>query len=696
MPHKPYKYNGPQITPTSLSLDATAVVTAAATTDGENTPPTVVIDPAYSGGLLSVGGYFLPVAVDLAGLVPDENVTLLYQHADFAVVGQGTAKIMKTKIVVTGTITGNLDDPNSSASFIVGHARNGFKWPASIGVLDITKTEYVKSGASAKANGKTFSGPCWIVRAGRLGEVSFVGIGADSSAKSRISAKRKDIVMDPEIMKWLQAKGKDPETMDETELAELTAEYEAGLEAAKAAAAPPAATSKPAPAPKVEAGATMPDVVAEMRVAAAAEKLRLAKISTIFVGKHPELEAKAITEGWDEVKSELENIKASRPAAPAVHASVPFDGDDQVYEAGLLRASGYKGDMEKDFGEKVLLAADKQFGRNGIGLQELLCIHAEAVLGKSFRRVTLGNGSEVLKAAFSTVSLPGILGNVANKHVLDAYNYGDNVDLEIAANRNVANFHEHTSYRLTTGDKYEEVGPGGELKHGTFSEDSYTNQAVTYGKTFSINRTNIINDDLSVFGTMSKRLGEGAAKKRRDVFWTEFLADAATFFTAALGNYQEGAATALSGTSLGTAEQLFMDQTDDNGDPITAEPKFLLVPTALGATAQELYVSREIRNTTASNKYPTANIYADKYKPLVSRYLGNSAFTGYSALAWYLVSDPNVLALNEYAWLNGVQTPTVEVADADFNTLGIQFRGYHDFGVHKQDYRAAVKSKGSA
>jgi hypothetical protein len=46
-------------------------------------------------------------------------------------------------------------------------------------------------------------------------------------------------------------------------------------------------------------------------------------------------------------------------------------------------------------------------------------------------------------------------------------------------------------------------------------------------------------------------------------------------------------------------------------------------------------------------------------------------------------------------FLNGQQTPIVENADADFNQLGIQFRGYYDFGVGIQEYRAAVQSNGS-
>ena len=37
-----------------------------------------------------------------------------------------------------------------------------------------------------------------------------------------------------------------------------------------------------------------------------------------------------------------------------------------------------------------------------------------------------------------------------------------------------------------------------------------------------------------------------------------------------------------------------------------------------------------------------------------------------------------------------------QLAEADFNVLGIQMRGYFDFGVAKQDYRAGCKSKGAA
>ena len=91
---------------------------------------------------------------------------------------------------------------------------------------------------------------------------------------------------------------------------------------------------------------------------------------------------------------------------------------------------------------------------------------------------------------------------------------------------------------------------------------------------------------------------------------------------------------------------------------------------------------------------PATNPHVGKYKVVSSVYLGNTSFDGASSKAWYLQADPNRLPAIEVAFLNGVDRPTVEKTDADFNTLGVQFRGYIDFGVREQDYRGALKMKG--
>ena len=139
-----------------------------------------------------------------------------------------------------------------------------------------------------------------------------------------------------------------------------------------------------------------------------------------------------------------------------------------------------------------------------------------------------------------------------------------------------------------------------------------------------------------------------------------------------------------------------MDQTDSDGKPMGIMPAILLVPTALSAMGTQLFKSLEIRDTTASTKYPIANPHQGKFRAEVSRYLSNSHYTGYSSKAWYLLADPNDLPVIEVAFLNGQESPTIETAEADFSVLGIQMRGYHDFGVALQDPRGGVKVKGEA
>jgi hypothetical protein len=88
------------------------------------------------------------------------------------------------------------------------------------------------------------------------------------------------------------------------------------------------------------------------------------------------------------------------------------------------------------------------------------------------------------------------------------------------------------------------------------------------------------------------------------------------------------------------------------------------------------------------------NPYQGRFRAEVSRYLSNSHYTGHSSKAWYLLSDPNDLPVIEVAFLNGQESPTIESAEADFSVLGVQLRGYHDFGCALQDPRGGVKSKG--
>jgi phage major head subunit gpT-like protein len=246
--------------------------------------------------------------------------------------------------------------------------------------------------------------------------------------------------------------------------------------------------------------------------------------------------------------------------------------------------------------------------------------------------------------------------------------------------------------------EYELLGPGGLIKHGTTGEESYTRKADTFAKMFALTRTDIINDDLGAFDDLRQRIGRGGAIKLNNLFWTTFLSNPTTFWTAARTNYIEGATTNLAADGVGLSKgvEAFRKRRSpakDGSKRLGGAPKRLLVPPELETVADQLYTARNSTNVKAGD----ANTHAGKYQPIVANQLSDEAFGGgYSATAWYLLGDKSMGSPVVVSFLNGQETPTVESADADFNTLGVQFRGFHDFGCDQGEFLGAVKSKGAA
>lgn len=685
--------------PTALTLQAEACLELAAAEDGQPRRPTFTID-AYNGGAMRIGGFFRPVVVDLSGLRASQRVPILLDHDPSQIVGQSSEVTIGRKTVrLAGAVTGDAEVVGDPAQKVVAHAKNGFRWAASVGI-GIDRLESVPEGATVKVNGSEWAGPLWVVRAGRLGEVSLVAVGADETAAARIAAAlSKETVMSFE--EWLKAKGFDHETLTDTQRQTLQAAWQAE-QAAKdedddtddEAETTVQASGASDTAPDTEE--PEPAAIEKRRAELAAEERRVAAIRKLCGTQHAEIAAKAIEEGWSTDRCELEILRAERPKAPAVHVSAGGAVTPQVLEAACLLAGRMDG-VEQHCEAPALEAASRRF-RGGIGLQELLleAAWANGYTGRSFRdhqRILQFAFGQHLQAGFSTIDIGGILSNVANKFLLAGFFAVERTWRNICAVRNVSDFKKVTSYRLVGAEQYEEVKPGGELKQGTLGEQVYQNQADTHGLLLSIDRRDIINDDLGAITTVPRKLGRGSGLKINDVFWKTFLASS-NFFKAANNNYLEGADTALGINALTAAEVLFNEQTDPDGNPLGILPAILLVPTALSATATTLYKSQEIRETTANTRYPIGNPHVGKFRPEVSRYLSNSKYPGHSAKAWYVLADPNDLPVIEVALLNGQESPTIETSEANFNVLGIQMRGYHDFGVSLQEPRGGVRVKG--
>ena len=645
----------------------TLTLTAAAQVDGKETKRPRVSGCAYSGKAMRVGWWEYPVIVAVDGIEFAEQIPLLMNHDNStdARIGIINASVEENQLMISGEIFSETEEARN----VVEQMKAGADWQMSIGA-DVKEWKRVEADQKETVNGIECSGPLIVVLKSTLREVSVVAVGADASTNMKIEAK----------LNLTSNRGENP-MPDENKPAEAIG------------------TNNPAPTP-VEASITQTDVTAAALSAVKAERERVAQIKEICAGEFPEIEAKAIADGIgiDEVRTQvLAAFRKKEPqAAPniAIHSNAT---DAKTIEAALaLRAGVGEAIMLKAYGEQVVEAAAKNCD---ISLKETM-IECLKIEGKDPGR-TFGN--DTIEAAFSSVSLPGILNNVANKKLLQAFTAQPIIATRLCSTGDLNDFKESERYRLTDVGDLKQVAQDGEIQDGGLTEEKAVNKLETYAKKFCLTRQMIINDDLGAFMRIPTAMGNRAARLIDQLFFKRLLAnptqaDGNALFHSAHGNLLTGADSAFGVDSLQEAIGKFLDQVDADGQPISVEPRFLLVPTALKFKALELTKGTQFVIAGDTNTVrPALNAIADENLQVVSSpYLANSAYSGYSTTAWYLFGDPSQVDTFEIGYLNGKRTPTIERGETDFNTLGMWFRVYFDLGIREQGHRGIVKANGAA
>lgn len=672
-----------------------------------------VVGVAYSGGKMNLPGWRHPVVVDLAGMEIPESVPLLTNHENKtdSRIGLISAAVRNNVLEITGEIVSDSKD----AADIIAQGKAGADWQLSIGA-DVKECELVKG--SREVNGQEVEGPFYHIKKSTLREVSVVAVGADAHTNMKVNAKFNLVNQEGEAMnnksetKSVSAvsapnDAAHPEKKPEPEQkpgnpANKPGEPEKKPDNAEKKPGQAAAEATP-PAIQASAG----DVAATAREAAQnavkAERERISAIQAICDGEFPEIEREAIAGGWTPevvTKKVLETIRAERPAAN-VNISVktaPEGGElRKTIEAAMCLRVGVSAEqLEKSYGGKTVEAGMAEMD---MPLKQLL-IECMKLDGIPYSR---GFDNETIRAAFSSVSLPGILSNVANKKLLQSYEAQPIIAMKLCSTGDLNDFKENDRFRLTDVGDLLPIAADGEIKDGGLIEESAKNQLDTYGKKFCLTRKMIINDDLGAFMKVPTAMGNRAARLIDQLFFSRLLsnpaqADGKALFSTNHKNLLSGATSALSADSLKKAIQLFLDQVDADGQPISVEPKYLLVPTALKHLAIELTQGATLIMSGTDNAVrPALNVLSDENLQVISSpYLGNSAYEGSSQTGWYLFGDPKTVDTWEIGFLKGKRTPTVERGETDFNTLGLWFRVYFDLGVREQDHRGMVKANGAA
>ena len=661
-----------------------------------------VMGIAYSGGKMNLPGWKHPVVVDLAGMDIPDTVPLLTNHENKtdSRVGIISASIKDNALEISGEIVSDSKD----AQDIVAQGKAGADWQLSIGA-DVKECELVKSSRSV--NGQEIEGPFYHVTKSTLREVSVVAVGADAHTSMKVTANFNLSKPNIEGESMTEENKNNVSAADETVNTEQEKKQETAAPAAKETEAekkPEQAKAEATPAAITASATDVSATAKEAAVAAVkAERERVSAIQGICNGEFPEIEKQAIASGWTPevvTKKVLETIRAERPAA-SVNISVkakPEGGEmRKTLEAAMSLRCGVDADtLEKSYGAQTVEAGMREMD---MPLKQLLveCMKLDGI------PCSRGFDNETIRAAFSSVSLPGILSNVANKKLLQSYEAQPIIATKLCSTGDLNDFKENDRFRLTDVGDLLPIAADGEIKDGGIIEESAKNQLDTYGKKFCLTRKMIINDDLGAFMKVPTAMGNRAARLIDQLFFSRLLAnpvqaDGKALFSSAHKNILGGASSALSAESLKKAIQLFLDQVDADGQPISVEPRYLLVPTALKHQAIELTKGATLIMSGTDNAVrPALNVLADEHLQVVSSpYLGNSAYEGNSQTGWYLFGDPKTIDTWEIGFLKGKRTPTVERGETDFNTLGLWFRVYFDLGVREQDHRGMVKANGAA
>lgn len=137
---------------------------------------------------------------------------------------------------------------------------------------------------------------------------------------------------------------------------------------------------------------------------------------------------------------------------------------------------------------------------------------------------------------------------------------------------------------------------------------------------------------------------------------------------------------------------------DSDGTPIDVTPSVLLTQSgSMYRQALSLVNGGDIAvPEPSSNKIVSANTSAGIVSSVISSpWLKNASVANSSATGWFLLPNPQELAVLEVLFLNGNRTPTVERAETTFNTLGGQWRAFYDYGIAPVNNIGIVRSTGT-
>jgi hypothetical protein len=301
------------------------------------------------------------------------------------------------------------------------------------------------------------------------------------------------------------------------------------------------------------------------------------------------------------------------------------------------------------------------------------------------------NPNELVKFALSTSDFPNVLANVANKTLLDAYQYAAPTYKRWAKQSTAPDFKPVSRVRIGEFPAFVPLAEGGTITFGSVAESREQYAIATYARGVLITREMIINDDLGAIQQLFAGIGVQAAALENKTVYTVLtsnptMSDGIALFHANHGNLAStGGAISIDTLDAGAAAMMTQKGLD-GVTPLNIPPRFLIVPVAKRVRAVQFTNVPNILVTKQTDFNPFAGqleVVADANLDLAS------------TTAWYLAADPMAIPTVEYAYLEGAQGPQIQRVENPDDFLGLKIKAWLDFGAKAIDWRGLYKNPGA-
>lgn len=462
--------------------------------------------------------------------------------------------------------------------------------------------------------------------------------------------------------------------------------------AAPAAPAAPVADATPAPAAPSPA---TPDPIAA--IVARNTAIRGVFAQFLDCGGVRDLEAQCLADPNITLEQAQAKLLAriGGAAAPlndpttAARIETGADEADKLREAGaqmlLARAGMLSGDEDRrarqgnPFANASLIAmAERSLVRAGVNTRSM---DREEIARRALAIQTTGD-------------FPVLLENTLHKMVLAGYRLTPFTWQRFCAVGSLADYRPHPRYHLSSFSDLKAVNEAGEYENGVLGDGAKeTIQGARKGRILQITPEVLVNDDVGAFSRIAQALGQAAGRTiEKDVYALFALNSGAgptmndtkpLFHSDHKNIASSGGAPSV--TLFDAARQQMGAQMDPGGnDYLDIVPAIWLGPQSLRGAAVGV---NEAEFDDDSQK--------NQRKPNISRGLVRDIVDSprLSGKPWYMFADPAIEPVFEVAFLNGVQTPTLE-QETNFRTDGLSWKVVHKYGVGAVGWRGAVKNAG--